>query len=110
MALVSFTLRSQDSLESGSYARRRTFVQNDNSNLRSDGYALPPAGPPQSTLEVTESGYGSLIVNWNVVSPYSPAEAAANAQYVSLVYSPWGEPQTVLEGVLCCWIIRLLPP
>lgn len=101
MALVSFTLRSQDLTDKGSYARRLLpVVSKDNSNLRSDGYALPPAGPPQSTLEVTESGYGSLTVNWNVVSPYASSGAAANATYVSLVYSPWGEPQTILEGEL----------
>lgn len=99
MALVSFTLRSTDSIEKGSYARRTSFTTNDNSYLRSDGYALPPAGPPQSTLEITESGYGRVFVNWNVVSSVAP-EPGSNARYVSIVYSPWGEPQTILEGEL----------
>lgn len=67
--------------------------------LRADGYTPPPAAAPSSYFSAVASSYDEVSLEWGVADLGTSSSTLSTPQFIVIVYSDKGEPQTVNSGV-----------
>lgn len=67
--------------------------------LRADGYQPPPVAAPTSYFSAVASSYDEVTLEWGVSGLGTTSTNASTAQFLVIVYSDRGEPQTINSGV-----------
>ena len=108
MARISFTFKNNvgtNASTTGSFlqAGSANLGTDDSSALRADGYTIPPSAPASSSsFSAIATDYDTVQLSWAItttlVDPSSLVGDTPQAVSLALSYSPFGPPQTLLNG------------